>query len=85
MTTDEGAGCAGAGRFARVITVSAGLPLVCRTVQGKIINTARVTWPPLVGSIAGSVAHALFLWAFYSARAPAAFLSAHHQQSGASL
>ena len=55
-----------AGSFARVLTVSAGVPLVCRTVQGKIINTARVTWPPLVGSIAGSITHALFLYALYA-------------------
>eukprot|EP01043_Picozoa_sp_COSAG02_P037878 COSAG02_NODE_2877_length_7842_cov_3.566060_4_plen_521_part_00 len=55
-----------AGSFARVLTVAAGVPLVCRTVQGKIINTARVTWPPLLGSCAGSVAHALFLYALYN-------------------
>jgi hypothetical protein len=54
-----------AGRFAQVLTVSAGVPLVCRTVQGKIINTARVTWPPLLGSLAGSIAHGLFLYALY--------------------
>ena len=55
-----------AGRFAQVLTVSAGVPLVCRTVQGKIINSARITWPPLLGSLAGSLAHALFLYALYS-------------------
>ena len=55
-----------AGSFARVLTVAAGVPLVCRTVQGKIINTARVTWPPLLGSCAGSVAHAWFLYALYA-------------------
>lgn len=55
-----------AGSFARVLTVAAGVPLVCRTVQGKIINTARVTWPPLLGSCAGSVAHALFLYTLYN-------------------
>ena len=55
-----------AGSFARVLTVAAGVPLVCRTVQGKIINNARVTWPPLLGSCAGSVAHALFLYALYA-------------------
>lgn len=55
-----------AGSFARVLTVAAGVPLVCRTVQGKIINTARVTWPPLLGSLVGSVAHGVFLYMLYA-------------------
>eukprot|EP01052_Picozoa_sp_SAG31_P031614 SAG31_NODE_3369_length_4354_cov_4.327380_3_plen_469_part_00 len=66
-----------AGKFARVLTVAAGVPLVCRTVQAKVINTARVTWPPLLGGLVGSMAHFLFLYALY------AKTSARHSSDGA--
>eukprot|EP01047_Picozoa_sp_COSAG01_P034035 COSAG01_NODE_2535_length_7489_cov_14.116644_4_plen_489_part_00 len=50
-----------AGAFARVLTITAGPVLVCRTIQGKILNCARVTWPSLVGSILGTVSNAFVL------------------------
>lgn len=48
-------------RYAAVLTASAGAPLICRTVQGKVMNTAKNTWAPLAGTLIGTAAHAITL------------------------
>jgi Na+-driven multidrug efflux pump len=70
-----------AGRYCVVLLVTCGAPSVVRTLQGKVLQTARKAWPPAVATIAGTAANAatmsyFFVWGkdTWSARFPFAQL-----------
>ena len=54
-----------AGKFARVLILACGLPLIVRTVQGKILATTGTPCLPLIGTLVGTVSQILMLWVVF--------------------
>ena len=58
-----------AGRYTVVLLCTCGVPSIMRTLQGKVLNTARAPWPAVLGIVLGTLANALTqLYFFYFQR-----------------
>ena len=53
-----------AGRITQVLFFGSGFTCVTRTVQSKVLNTAREKWPPAVGTAVGSLCQLAWLLHF---------------------